>query len=434
MPGRGGHAVPVLALVLATVVAGCGLGVPSAGTTRTPDSPTPTTSPTSTPTPSPTSTPSRSPTSSATPSPTSSPTRTATPSGTPAPSPSSPPSSNATVGPSSNGSEAVTVRGGNLPYDATRTYDRVQRLLGTDVDPPVVWVIEDARGSGGNDLVTVGPDVDEVVLAHEYVHYVLYERFGPYERGSPDVTWARWASAEGAAQYVEQEYARRYLDERPRVIRLPPDPGLAYEAAMYRFGARYYETRTTDPGEVTDHYPHPPNTSEQVIHGASPAEEPPVPVRVDAVTDDRSPTWAYEGQRRLGEITVFVTLRTRLDDARAARAASGWGNDRLLAFRGENDTAYAWVIRWDDGAEETEFREAFADFRTADVHIAGAPSEPRRTPAVEFTDLAWARSNATFAYRQVGAETGVVLVGPDRFVERARASGSDGNVTVTLER
>jgi hypothetical protein len=109
------------------------------------------------------------------------------------------------------------------------------------------------------------------------------------------------------------------------------------------------------------------------------------------------------------------------------------GNGSLLASHDGNATAYAWVVRWDDADAETAFREAVADFRSSSVRAGGRPTASRRTLHEGFTDLAWARSKATIAYRQATDETGVVLVGPDRFVDRARVSGATANVTVTVD-
>lgn len=394
----------VLALVAMLLVAGCSVGGPG---TASPTDAGGTSGTSGTPTASATASPSPTPTASATP----------------------------TDSPTPTGPNTVTVRGEPLPYDANRTFHRVQEMLGTDLEPPVVRSIDDVRGQGGHDRVAVSPDDSEAVLAHEYAHYILYETFGAYSHGDADTTWARTASAEGAAQYVQREYVRRYLDEEPGRLRLPADPGWAYEAAMYRFGADYYAARTDSPAEVTDVYPNPPNTSEQVLHAYAPGEEPPRSLRAGPADRnfDSGATWRYDGKTRLGEAGLFVTLRTRLRSTRAREVAAGWGNDHLLEFRSDDAVGYAWVVRWDDAANQTAFEAAVADFREADRHYSGTPTTSRRTPDDAFVHLAWGDSDASFDYRPVSDETGVLLVGPAVFVEAAEVSGGTDNVTVTVE-
>jgi hypothetical protein len=111
-------------------------------------------------------------------------------------------------------------------------------------------------------------------------------------------------------------------------------------------------------------------------------------------------------------------LEGRLEGDRAAAAAAGWGADRLIQFdHRDHDTAYAWVLRWDDPDEADEFAAAMTDYLDA---------------RGDRTAGHWTDGDATFALHRVDDETVVVLAGPEPFVDNATATGSNADVTVTV--
>ena len=356
----------------------------------------------------------------------------------------------------------VRVVVGDLPVDATLVWDRVQRMHGTNATAPTVRVVrkEDptpSEGAGLKRLLGIGPPepispsrtggyvtpegvtivlprgepdprVVEMVLAHEYAHVVENSYGIDWGDRTPSLQ-LRHAVQEGGAVYVETEYARTYLDASGPTYyeREYPDasPYRKWWLAPYALGGRYVGDRVDSPAGLAGFYAHPPRSTEQVLHGYAPDEEKVKPL--NATARSRNGTWSrvetpgfvtgYDPDTK-GELFVRIALGVSLDDDAAAAGADGWGNDRVLRFEDpQGNRSYAWILRWDDPANATEFREAFA--RSLDR---------RGTRAGD----AWRTANATFRIERVGKETVVVLAGSPRFVANAAASGSLGNVTVAV--
>lgn len=267
----------------------------------------------------------------------------------------------------------------------------------------------------------------ESTLAHESVHVVQY-RTGAFERlagtaaapsGSTAERLLQAAIVEGSATYVEGAYVRRYAPEAPspteslRTRTANGSPAERLGVAPYLAGARYVDARVSGPREVRGVYDDPPRTAEELLHDRPPGSEPVAPLTVrDAPGDD----WASDAEATdtYGELFVRVTLETGVDEATAADAAHGWGNDvrrRFVATDGDGSTrtGYAWAIRFDDVANATSFAAAFETWREARPANASTVRLVRPAP-----------------------ETVVLLLGDERFVTRATASGSDGAVTVRV--
>lgn len=267
----------------------------------------------------------------------------------------------------------------------------------------------------------------ESTLAHESVHVVQY-RTDAFERvagtaaappGSTAERLLQTAIVEGSATYVEGAYVRRYASGAPpptaslRTRAANGSPAERLGAAPYLAGARYVDARVSDPGEVREVYDDPPQTAEELLHDRSPGSEPVAPLTVrDAPGDD----WTREPEATdtYGELFLRTMLETGVDEATAADAAHGWGNDvrrRFVATDSEDRTrtGYAWAIRFDDGANATAFAAAFETWRETRPANASTVRLVRPAP-----------------------ETVVLLLGDERFVTRATASGSDGAVTVRV--
>ena len=284
-----------------------------------------------------------------------------------------------------------------------------------------------------NEAVLADEADAESTLAHESVHVVQY-RTGAFERiagtaatppGSTAERLLQAAIVEGSATYVEGAYVRRHASEAPS----PPEslrtrtangsPAERLGVAPYLAGARYVDARVSGPGEVRRVYDDPPRTAEELLHDRPPGSEPVAPLTVrdasgDGWTSDAEATDTY------GELFVRVTLETGVDEATAGDAAHGWGNDvrrRFVATDGDGEgagegstrTGYAWAIRFDDDANATAFAAAFETWREARPANASTVRLVRPAP-----------------------ETVVFLLGDERFVTRATASGGDGAVTVRV--
>jgi hypothetical protein len=270
-------------------------------------------------------------------------------------------------------------------------------------------------GVAGNDSAAAV----EATLAHEYVHVVQVETdFGLTD----DELAALQASVspemfadvrEGAAEYVADIYAERYLEG----VDLLAERRAAYERAQpnawklsragYYYGYCHVAARVDSPRQLPTVYEAAPETEEQLIHGLSPDEEPPVPLSVR--TGER---WQHQGT--FGELHLRVALTEHLTESRAAGAAAGWGNDTLL----NRSDDYVWVVRMDDPVDASDLEAALSshvdELRTA--------TDPIDRPA-------------DVAYRvvRVDEETLALVVGEQAFVETVRISAENGSVNVSAE-
>lgn len=363
---------------------------------------------------------------------------------------------------------------GRLPVDPDLTFRRVQDILDSNVSPPgsievlrpsalgggsggsvprfwtMVGVdsapLRAANGSstlaingftsplGGVTLVYgngTQPASVEFVLAHEYVHFVqfsekrltaLNERLNTR---TTDETYVVRSVIEGQAVFATEAYIRRHVAANVsnaalyREVRRRTRPGSVqrYRNSPYVVGEAYVASRIEDPDRIDRVYRDPPTTSEQVIHRLPPGAEPP---RNLSVTIAESGAWEPSGYDRMGEAFLRVALRNGLPEARADRAAAGWGNDELRTVRprnGSGNTSYVWILRWDDAANASEFESAFADYLDARGYRTGGR---------------WTVEGAAFDLRSVDSTTTAVLAGDRRLVENASVEGTDGRVRIAL--
>jgi len=356
-----------------------------------------------------------------------------------------------TTQPSADGTAYdVPVRNGTLPVDADLAYARTQRLLGTDVDPRPVEVrnlteyqgyapatfpffarlgvgnatFDDGRPGGlttqsGAVYVHPGngsPAAVEQVLVHEFVHTTQFRANmipwldaidGP--RLTYDLLQTRLALLEGGAVYASDAYTERYLNVTPESERIAveyEDGGTAKRLflARYHVGSEYVAERIDDPSNLSTVYENYPRTTEQVIHGYAPDEEP----ERDLALSVRGGNWTVGANDTLGELTARVLLRGELGNATAAAAAEGWGTDEVVTLRRDGRLAYVWALRMDDPNEADE--------------LAGALET--------FAERREAAADASFSVQRPTDETVVLTVGPDSL--DARVGGNAGNVSVTV--
>jgi len=385
------------------------------------------------------------------------PTPTRTPSPAPTATPTSvpptttPPTDTATPGPEADGvgeSARVPVEGA-LPVNATSVYRRTERLMGVSDEVPTVQVENRTvdpslggpgpvgralgfgeatgpvtecgtlgSGSAGGGTVQVSTTnltaaSVELLLVHEYAH-VLQDDVRGYENATRSLDATRGAMLEGSAVYVADAYARRYgltwEGKTPLELREcfydRAENRVKLLTGQYYFGGDYFAGRLDSAANLEAVFETPPETAEQLVHGLAPSAEPAAPLSV-SVTE--SPDWLADRSRQRGEIFVRTWLSTALSDERVDAAATGWGNDTLVPFGHEGDTAaVAWTLRWDSATDADEFASAVADL---------APTlESRRDTAIRQV--------------RVAPDTVVVFAGAASFVANATASGTSGNVTV----
>lgn len=317
--------------------------------------------------------------------------------------------------------------------------------MGVEPDPDGienVSAMENGLTTGlGQVVIFLGDNettVVEYVLAHEFVHYVQFaELHDEAVRADVDVAttdgrFVYGSVMEGAAVYATDAYVRRFMDTDrrnsdlyPRIAaQLAPGSADRYRNSRYVLGNRYVAGRIDDPAALPSVYEDPPRTAEQVIHGYAPGVEPPRDLSVtvaEGTNDTEDATggpgeYVLQGRDRMGEAWLRTALRNGVDRSAARQAAAGWGNDSLLTFRSEGgEDAYAWVIRFDDAENRSEFTSVFRDYLDARGDREGGR---------------WSVDGWTFGVRSVGADATAVLVGPEGFAANASVEGSGGDVTV----
>jgi len=349
-----------------------------------------------------------------------------------------------------------------LSLEADRTFERVERLVGADVQQPPVTVIEPGSSGGGGvggftytpyrfaeylDLRNVsaggGPSaagltdgfgqvyivpgsgpkpVLRQVLVHEYVHTIQFRSEmlpAGWPTGGDDTTDAaqvRLALLEGSAVYVTDVYTERYLPENvtlqsEQLARSYADArvGGRFLLARYHFGSRYVTERLDSPDELRSLFADPPETTEQLLHGSDAPGGPYRPLSVEATGGE----WDLadpDDVDIMGELFVRVALSRELSREAATDAATGWGVDRVIEYERGDEAGFAWVLRWDDAADGAEFREAMDTYAQ------------RRTTGPELA----------FETTAVGDRTVVVFVGPPAFVDAADASKTGPDVRVSV--
>ena len=354
---------------------------------------------------------------------------------------------------------SVPVRGEELPVNPNSTFARVQALVGTDVRPQPVTVIDgssreadagyyadhsffDIMGLEATDYSTDGAsgvtyadgqvrittrnasDAEvERVLAHEFTHTVQM-RSGmtdeldsvAYTRRTTDYAMTRQALVEGGAVYVTDAYAERFQSDTVRQsARVAAEyergpAGNRYLWAPYYFGYQYVSAAIDSPDELSSVYENHPETTEQLLHGETPEAEPPAELELGGgATGD----WYRTEADTKGELVTRIVLRSELAKGISTTAAAGWGNDRVFVYdhASRDETALAWALRWDSPDEADEAQAAFEAY--ADRRDDG--------------------DDVAVRVERVTPETLVVFAGDDGFVGDASAAGTDGEVTVEVD-
>lgn len=423
-----------LAVALLLVLAGCGAG-PSDGTTTAPsetDAPTATDSSASTDTPATGQT------------------------DTPA---AATPSDDGTPDGGETAGEGIQVRNGTLPFDANRTFTRVQELIGTDVASRPVEIrnlsewrqglpriaanpLNDALGfenvsvnwsqpTGATRITGYvylhpgagSPAAAERVLAHEFTHTIQYQaNMFPWldrlrtQRIELDQAKTYRALQEGGAVYVADAYTERYLDTESNsaFVRSQYEQGGAtYRSALapYLFGKQYVAHVIDSPANLTAVYRRYPRTTEQLLHNYTRSEEPEAALSVDASAPSES--WEPLGNNTLGEMTVRHSLGTELSPDRAATAAAGWGTDHLTVFQSsgaESRNGWVWLHRWDNASEADDAFAALEEYEVARQ----------------------ADGDRDFRTVRISDETTALVFGTEAFVDATSVDGTTANVTVQV--
>lgn len=364
----------------------------------------------------------------------------------------------------------VSVEGGSYPVDAQPVFERVLNLTDQRVPAPTVQIEDpddaspnildrstsqfrsalgvvppERTNDSGSQLTGYTPSDGETVhiydgilenetvaestLAHEYVHTVQFRTdwgstmWGRQSRDGGEITHdgrlTYYMVLEGSAQYVQHHYEARFLPNAPGSESFGQ---AAYEnasaharlnLARYVLGGQYVNDTVDSTADLAEIHTDSPVSSEQVLHRN---DDPVSELSVDANdVGEWDSEWA---QDRQGELFVKIALRTELNRSTATDAAHGWGNDRRITYERGNGTATAWVLRWDDAENATEFEGAFTEYLGAKATQNGS---------------SWEQTNgkATYRLQRVTDRTTVVYLGNESFVRDANATAvADGELTI----
>ncbi len=225
--------------------------------------------------------------------------------------------------------------------------------------------------------------LDELTLAHEYVHALQDQHFGlgsqlKQRKDADERALALQALSEGDATLAMLLYGRKHmtldelaqvqqqaggldqqrLDSAPFVLQasmlFPYQKGMEFVSALYQAGGW---------DEVDRAYANPPQSSEQIMHPDKYLQrEGPERIDLPDIGPALGAGWSRLGSDTLGEFGWWVYLVNGLDPSRAAKGAAGWGGDSWLVYRdAAGRHALAALTVWDSAGEATEFYNTLRD-------------------------------------------------------------------------
>lgn len=274
---------------------------------------------------------------------------------------------------------------------------------------------------------------ERLLLAHEFTHYIQIQENRQAALNdalagrTTQSAYLKRALIEGAAVFITDAYVREYAPGKqlnsPWYDEIQASYPIGhvgqFQNGRYVHGHDYVEERVDSPAALANIYENPPRTSEQLLHGLAPGDEPPTDLTVDSTTGDE---WVASGTDRMGEAFVRDALASDVGTERATRAARGWGNDSLHVFRPVDggNASYVWVLDWDDPANATEFEQTL---RSA-LDTRGSA-----------TDGIWSLSDsyAATSIADVDEGTTAVVFGPESFVTTTEVTETGGSVTIETE-
>jgi hypothetical protein len=359
------------------------------------------------------------------------------------------PSGPTSTQPTTDGLSDVRVVGEPLPVDEDIIFQRVQELLDEDLRVPQVTVqsssdptlhyelprytqllgieypdniseqpnVSGSTENGRSILITLNENAttDEIIwtLAHEYAHLPQFQNGvigdGPSSklpltnRYEEDQFLTRRSITEGAATYTANVYAEKYnLEESASPVVKQNFSALPswrqYVLAPYIFGSNYVRSRINSPKNIDQIYENPPQTTEQLLHPG--VRDEPTELNPSAVIS--VPGWNSTERYRMGELYIRIVLDSELSSERATSAA-GWGNDSLTVYEREGaKDSYAWMLRWDDAANATEFEQALRTYLDSRADTDGNR---------------WQTNQATYTVKRPDDRTVVLHFGTRDFID-----------------
>ncbi|MFP9191915.1 hypothetical protein [Natronosalvus vescus] len=384
----------------------------------------------------------------------------------------------------------------DLPFDADRSFERVQAMLGVTMQPPAVYIEEplDPPGSSDRDPSSfyavmgvpapdpadIGPELRvggvassmqavyllpeddatpaelEQVFVHELVHIAQFQQQAPQRiessipashRGTTDATLTTTSLIEGAAVSVSSAYTTRYDlpvgTEREILERYYPkaSAGTQLQWGPYHFGSQYVDAVADSPADHWQVYETPPVTMQELREG-----EPAITTgettleTVDITVDDDHPEWAFDPFEDdvMGVFALERVLATELSAETATDATAGWAYDRVRRASADDDRvdSYVWAVRFEDDTSADRFEataERYLESRSTSIETITTESNAT-SDGTASTEDRWFTDSYAFGLERADERT-VVLVGGDRtFLESVTVEGTawDGDVRVSL--
>lgn len=273
---------------------------------------------------------------------------------------------------------------------------------------------------------------ERLTYAHEFMHVLqhqhydlkqLWERVGASENF--DLALATDALIEGDADAVEWEVLDRqwirisdrqldYMIRQAEQVMPVPNPSTHVPAAIqaalrfpYEQGKAFVDSLVENAGWESLHQAFtsdPPQSTEQIYHPERylAADEPiaiSLPDFSEIIGD--GPRQVYDSA--VGEFYLRQHLMTNLSRSRAARAATGWGGDRLRIYTDSatGELIWLWHLAWDSAGEAVEFAEEYRRFLN------------RRSARAEADGRCWSRET-THCFRQISESETRISMAADR--------------------
>ena len=273
---------------------------------------------------------------------------------------------------------------------------------------------------------------ERLLYAHEFMHVLqdqhydlkqLWERVGASENF--DLALATEALIEGDANAVEWEVMDRllidisdrqfdYLIRQEEQATPVPDASkqtpAVIEAAFYfpyEQGETFVDRLVERDGWERVHQAFtsdPPQSSEQIYHPERYlAADEPIAISLPDFSEIIGDGLRQVYDSAVGEFYLRQHLMTNLSRSRAARAATGWGGDRLRIYTDSatGELIWLWHLAWDSAGEAVEFAEEYSRFLN------------RRSARAEADGRCWSRET-THCFRQIGESETRISMAADR--------------------
>ena len=292
----------------------------------------------------------------------------------------------------------------------------------------------------GGDGAAPSP-LDQVLLAHEYVHAVTDQHYN-LDRldaldaaGKDDEAEAFRSLIEGDATVMMFQYAQKYLTPSDRAEvskeadaapsqRLESAPKALRAALLFPYEeGKQFAQSIIDAGGISalnKAYRDPPTSTEQILHVdkyLSATRDEPMPVQVPKLAATMGAGWTDLPGGGVGELDVRLIVDQYLSSADGVAAGDGWGGGRYTAAASQNGAVVASLTEWDSVSEAREAADIFA--RWLPARYGGQGSDVRISGA---TGRGWTSPAGAGSVTRNGAKV-LLVVGPDQAsVAKARTA------------